>query len=475
LALLAASLAGAAFAESAPPPALIWTREFFTDGSDGKFRCALQSESGGFLVAGYSWIVGEPMTGSVFKYSESGSVEWSWQPDFYASSGNWVEELPGGAIIVCGLGMPVESSSAGIMLARLTASGQTDWVRCYPAPSSDGYCAIQLPDEGYAVCGAINSYDSWLIRTDADGDILWTRVWDSGSWDRARRVIYYNNGLTVYVAGNGPWIVRYDMNGNLQWVADYSGEVPAGDFGGSMCLASDYGYAMATGDESWLIHTFWSGQEEWREQIQGTSGRLGLSLDPTMDGGYIFSGWGGYWGPPETIGMHSAEVDTGYTNDGWLAKLDDLGQTQWVVYNSQESRSNYFNCARQLSQGGYIVAGQIEDEVHSDWNGYLLRYAPETGIEEGPPTPGEVLSLWSCGPNPSSSSFIVSWSSGIPGGTTVRVHDISGRLRMEQDLGALPEGEHTTQVDLQQLPSGCYLVVVSCGSERASTKLVVLR
>jgi hypothetical protein len=102
----------------------------------------------------------------------------------------------------------------------------------------------------------------------------------------------------------------------------------------------------------------------------------------------------------------------------------------------------------------------------------LVRLAPETGIEEGPVGAG--LTMGSVSPNPSSDMANLSWVSGNSGISEVSVYDLSGRLWTEQDLGVIPEGEHSFQLDTQQLPPGCYLVVVSNGSERAATKLVKL-
>ncbi len=94
------------------------------------------------------------------------------------------------------------------------------------------------------------------------------------------------------------------------------------------------------------------------------------------------------------------------------------------------------------------------------------------GIEDQPepavPISGE------CSPNPCDGMTGIYWVSGSPGTTSIEIFDSSGRLRSEEQLGIVPQGQHSSQLDLQGLPSGCYLVVVTCGSERASTKLVLL-
>jgi hypothetical protein len=211
---------------------------------------------------------------------------------------------------------------------------------------------------------------------------------------------------------------------------------------------------------------------DWFSQIDGGGIRIGLSLSPTMDEGYIFSGWEGVWESPE-VNLRSAPADTGEHEDGWLAKLDSLGQTQWVVSNSQGSRQNFFNCARQLPQGGYIVAGQIWDNEEFDWNGYLLRYAPETGIQgpEGPSLPS--LSLQpSCNPFSSSVSITCSGPS-LPG--QLMVYDIAGRLirslRNSQGSSFLWDGRDASGVEA---PIGTYLIQGALDGQVSSIRLIRL-
>lgn len=457
------ALAAVAFAQM-DPPELMWAREYFTDDMDGKLRCVVGCAAGGYLVAEYSYSSESPMTGGVMKLTTEGDVVWMWNPGYYISSANWVQELSDGTVITCGVGKPTEASEAGVYIARLTAVGSTIWIKSYPAEGSDCYCIEPLPDGGYAAAAAINSNDSWLLRTDSMGDTLWTRVWDNGGYDRFRRVVYQDEGLTVFASATTPRLLRYTMDGNLLWVRTCPGFGGPG-YPGSMCLASDSGYVtMDTGEWDGVIaHTDWEGEVLWQYLIPGEWSRNGSSLSRTMDGGYLVSGWNGYYPPIQDSNPE--------THDGWLVRFDSLGQYKWVISN-EILRDNYFNSTCQLTEGGYVIAGQIWDEVNTGWNGYLLRYAPETGIEGGEFSQVPLSLFPSCNPFTSSVTITCSGSS-LPG--QLMVYDLAGRLIRSlsdrQGSSFLWDGRDATGADV---PPGTYLIQGAIDGQVSSIRIVKL-
>lgn len=94
----------------------------------------------------------------------------------------------------------------------------------------------------------------------------------------------------------------------------------------------------------------------------------------------------------------------------------------------------------------------------------------------GGEAPGQIgLTLEDCSPNPCRDVAVVEWRSEAPGPVSISVYDSSGRLCMVQHHGTLPGGRHAVRIDARELPAGCYLVMVSCGSGSASTRMIVLR
>jgi hypothetical protein len=476
LCLVTALAAGSAHAQDGPP-ALMWAREYFPE-RIATFKHVVETSDGGYAVA-----AAVPGTNGnnrpIIRFDQDGDMLWYSGNAFYAQSGQWVEELPDHGFLVTGGVVLAAGESDGLYLVRVDSSGVIIWAKAYDSTEYDekGLCAALLPDGGFAVCGYWSDHLPWLLRTDAAGDTLWTRVWETG-WAYARRVVYYDNGLTVFVDGGygyGPLLLRYDMDGNLQWVSNFTGEfLTSTELGGSMCLTPGGGrYTFVSDWKSWIVGTNEQGVEGWRWEVEGTSGRLGLSLDATMDGGYVLSGRGSYWDPPVTWDMHTVPADTGTTWDGWLVKMDSLGQDQWHIYNSQGARDNYFNSVCQLSQGGYIVAGQIMDPSGgSNFNGYLLRYAPETGIEGGEFSQVPLSLFPSCNPFTSSVTITCSGSS-LPG--QLMVYDLAGRLIRSlsdrQGSSFLWDGRDATGADV---PPGTYLIQGAIDGQVSSIRVVKL-
>ena len=453
----------------------MWAREYFNS-NICYFNHVIETYDGGYAIAALLSDVNLP----VIRLDANGNVLWTSGGAFYYPRLNWIDEISDNSLIATGAARSYEAGSLGLVVEKISVSGSVLWAKIYdPSNESDvGVSITPLPDNGFAICGYRDENIPWIIRTDSYGDTLWTRTWDDG-WARARRVVYYEDGLTVFADGGlmyGPLLLRYDMDGNLEWVQDYSLEFPTSyEWGGSLCLTpGGSGYTFVTDWYSWMVQTDWSGNEQWREEVLGEGHRVGLCLSPTMDGGYIFSGRGSYWGEPlDALGLHSSPADTGSTWDGWLVKMDAQGQEQWFVYNSQLSRDNYFNCVQQLSQGGYIVAGQIRDASGGyNYNGYLLRYAPETGIEGDEPA-SDVLTLTPSSNPFSSSVSIICEGDALP--SRLMVYDITGRLIRSlsdrEGSSFLWDGRDGSGEDV---PTGTYLVRGAIDGQATSIRVVKL-
>ena len=123
--------------------------------------------------------------------------------------------------------------------------------------------------------------------------------------------------------------------------------------------------------------------------------------------------------------------------------------------------------ACQLSQGGYIAAGRTASQ------GFLIKYAPETGISE--PDPPGVLSL-NVSPNPCSSVLSVSFALPEPGIASVRVYDLSGRLISTITGGSFPAGSSTVEwVVPERLSSGCYLIQYNCDAGSIAEPVLLIK
>jgi len=76
----------------------------------------------------------------------------------------------------------------------------TQWTRSYGGPSEEmGLKVRRTSDQGYIITGYTKSAgkgesDAWLVKTDTEGDTLWTKTFGGDSWDWGTDVLQTEDG-----------------------------------------------------------------------------------------------------------------------------------------------------------------------------------------------------------------------------------------------------------------------------------------
>jgi hypothetical protein len=250
-----------------------------------------------------------------------------------------------------------------LVLASLSIaqpSPDTLWTRTFGGEYGDAAHDVQqTPDGGYIVAAHTYSFDqgTYLIRLDAAGDTLWTRVHEEYGnirFFKTSAIEMTADGGFV-VAGEGrvgsasyPSIFKTDNLGNIlcadtveinedEWLAK------------DICQTSDGGYALV-GNESIgfssaivLIKTDSLGDTLWTRFYGGTQMNEACGVFQTEDGGYVVAG---------TV------YPTDETTRFYLVKTDSIGDPVWErTYGPEDGV--WANAVAQVSDGGYAMAGSI--------------------------------------------------------------------------------------------------------------------
>ena len=247
-----------------------------------------------------------------------------------------------------------------LWLIKTDAEGQKEWDRTYGGLGKDlGFFVQQTKDEGYIIVGGkksfwiIGSYDLWILKTDAKGNVLWDRTFGGSGEDLGFSVQQTNDdgyiiaGYTSFTNGKKAWIIKIDSQGNKQLdMATGRADSEAASIG----LTKDGGYIIAgytpssgSGKEDvWLIKTNSKLHWDWLKTFGGPNRDLGLSVQETEDGGYIIAGL------TESFGAGKGDV--------WLIKTDPKGDKEW---DRTFGGSNFDSGAsvQQTRDGGYIITG----------------------------------------------------------------------------------------------------------------------
>jgi hypothetical protein len=473
------------------PPAKMWEKWYYSTWDYAYFKDIELNQNGDFFVTCLVWSYTQPALENyvALLLDGNGNKIWDVPHEYYGEAGYDGIALSDGSYIITGSATEDSTSnSIGLCIHKIASDGSTEWSKIYDYPDTKeaGYGITCLPDGGFAVCGRVHGTGTigfgqcWILRTDSQGDTLWTRTWGTSPVDThihyGKSILYRNDELCVLAKGtddtltsNGTHLLFYDLEGNYLRATNYE---ELNLFSpGDLCPSSDGGFTFVTNTLPVIWHTDQYGATLWWHNIPTDPMAVheGFCVRRTMDSGYIFSGWTGYWtGPgPNNPNAPVLLVDTGNTQDAWLARYSEEGEYLWGIAEERGVDYHFYSVA-QLPEGGYVACGTWFGQ-----GGYLARFAPETGIEVEEPSPVVTLDMF---PSPFSSVLSVSFNLPESGKATVLVYDLSGRLVDTVTDELFPAGESTVQWTVPEgVSSGCYLIRYSAGTESDVETVVLLK
>lgn len=293
--------------------------------------------------------------------------------EYEASS---ISQTSDGGYIIATLTFTLETSF-DVWLIKIDANGKEQWRKLFKGEHWDWIGSIQQTmDSGYILAGFTESHewgnrDAWLVKTDAQGNEQWSKRFGGADTDNAASVQQTEDGGYVIAGatksfGSGnqdTWLIKTDANGNQQWRKMYGGTGDDGAY--SVRKTLDKGYVLAGWTNSygagsydaWVIKVDENGNKQWDKTFGGTSHEEASSIQQTLDGGYIIAGL------TKSYGAGNA--------DAWLLKIDGTGNEQWSKTFGEQNDDRAWS-VQQTSRGGYILAGSKTDDawlIKTDANG----------------------------------------------------------------------------------------------------------
>jgi hypothetical protein len=247
------------------------------------------------------------------------------------------------------------------------AQPDTLWTRVYGGEGYDwGYSVQQTADSGFIIMGQTNSFgegnlDFWLLKTNANGDTLWTKTYGGNEDDEGWCVHQTLDGGFIMsghtesfgLSEDDFWIVKTDSQGVKEWDKMYGG-----DEDNDKCVLRetlDKGYillgaseVMDTGnDDVLLVKINDKGDIEWSKTFGDSLHNEVGSIDVTSDSGFI-------------ITFTYEEPDSRDQNIQIL-KTDSLGNIKWTKnMGGSENETIAPNSVKQTSDGGYVIFATTE-------------------------------------------------------------------------------------------------------------------
>jgi len=233
----------------------LWTRTYGGTGDD-EAASVQETSDGGYIIAGstYSFGAGDA---DVYLVKTKANGDTQWTRTFGGTEeerGYSVQQTTDGGYIVAGYTYPFGSSSRYVYLVKTNALGDTLWTKALGGHYG-GSSVRQTADGGYVIAGyffGAGDIDVLLVRTDADGDTVWTRTFGGTDQDWGYSVQQTSDGgyvIAGYTCSFGAgdydaYLIKTDTDGDTLWTRTYGGT--EGEMGGkSVQQVSDGGYVVA--------------------------------------------------------------------------------------------------------------------------------------------------------------------------------------------------------------------------------------
>src|SRR3989304_6773036 len=285
---------------------------------DNAWDICMTNDSG-YVMVGYTWSFGTPDV-YLIKVNSGGSIQWTkTYGGTNIDAGGAVRQTSDSGFIIAGFSRSYSSGDYDAYLIKTYWVGNVLWKRLYGGVGQDGASSVeQTGDGGYILAGYTysNSFginDVFLIKTDMNGDTLWTRTYGGILGDPVFCVHHTVDGGYIlagwsqsYGLGNNgqACLLKIDANADTVWTKTYGG--PFTDAFNHVLETPDNGY-LATGytnsssgggSDIFVVRTNTLGDTLWMKTY-GTPFREEQSekIEFTSDGGYVITGTqGGFFG-----------------------------------------------------------------------------------------------------------------------------------------------------------------------------------
>jgi hypothetical protein len=198
----------------------LWTKIYSAPYSAHGFG-VVQNPDGGYTLAGMTVIVNNQWDIMLINVDSMGALNWAHHyGGLNVEEAFWINRSYDGGYIVTG---STESFGAGgddVYLLRLDDTGNILWAKTYGGPGHEsGYYVSETSDSGFICAGYTNGFgagmqDGYVIKTNSNGDTVWTKTY---GWTNNQELFYITPANYGYQAvgecGYGFSSFMIDSNG----------------------------------------------------------------------------------------------------------------------------------------------------------------------------------------------------------------------------------------------------------------------
>ena len=279
-----------------------------------------------------------------------------------------------GGFIISGSTESFGFGGSDIRLTKTDANGLIEWNKYLGSNFNEYGGQVLISDDGgYFVIGdrdfiGDENQDIWLIKTNSQGDTLWTKTFGGPEFEHGVDIVHTeDNGFIILGStksfGNGGadiYIIKTDSTGNEQWSQSYGDG--SDDYGQSIIQTYDGGFAI-----KFIIESFGEGNTStgllrinsigdiiWSKTYGGTYSVPGNIFYQEDTDNYIFT--------------CSAFNYSDNSYNAWMFKINDNGEIIWDRTFGKTTNHEFGFSSIQTLDNGFVLVGSTNNFGNGDAN-----------------------------------------------------------------------------------------------------------
>lgn len=282
----------------------------------------------------------------------------------------FIDHTSDGGYILCGYSNSFNTNNSyDIYVVKTDASANVQWQKTFGGNRTDiGWGVKELEDKTYLLFGAIGidstNDDVFITRLDRQGNQLWQKTYGNEKYERCTQMLTTTDGdfLLIGQRNVGPgnnidsYVMKIDANGNLLWEKTYGGEFPERTYYGGELPNGDFlisgsvlRYQHAKADIL-LLRINKNGDLVWTKTLgEENVHDIAHSFSKNKDGkAYTLIGYSS----TSREGVH----------EGLFIQIDEHGNTLKRATHDTGDDLRLMH-SEQTVDGGFIVAGYARGDI----------------------------------------------------------------------------------------------------------------
>lgn len=459
-------------------------------GNDSDYgHAVIQTYDKGYVVAGSTTSFGDGNPDAYILKTDSMGVA-LWQKTFGGiniDKAYSIKQTLDSGLIVAGFTNSFGLGGYDMYVIKTNNNGETIWTKNYGGSDWEfAYSIEQTSDEGYIIAGGTYGFgkgneDMYLVKINSIGDTLWTKTYGGEMDDEAKSVKQTNDGgyiLTGFTKSMGDslgdiFTVKTDANGDTLWTYKY--QTLSEDFSFDV-IESYTGEFIIGGKTKSTINDF--------DRIIIKLSPLGIEVNTTIYTGpeedginSIVESSGGYL----AIAGYTYSYGFGpFTSDFFLVIENPFSGTVGFAYGGIQNEIAY--SLNTTSDGGYVICGNSNSFTYKDH--IFLVKTDSNGI--APTTPvvtvtninsiSKFNNIYTVYPNPADNNIFIRIKDMAAASSTpfiITITDVLGRTFYQTRFQENKIIDFSININTSDLLNGIYFVSISNESFGQSQKIVV--